>query len=343
MRKTIAAISASILGVGGALAASAAPASAAPLPDCDNATDHVVNPSVDPLDAWYMTCIPQYGMGKVEFTITTDAAHPFPAGYALNDGHQTVTSTPTSATVENYFQPLWNVDNSAFADTFTGAFMNLTETSSTGDHLSQTYGGGNGGSLEQTTMAFIIQSVGKAASLPADCTSDPSDPTYQGEYEVTYKPTTTTFTETIDSVVHKVTVTYTPAPLFLGLNFDTSGDGNDQDGFDTSKPICSSSGGITNFASSQADDGIAWFGAAYLAATNTASFMTTLDPLAEYNGVAIAPTIGPFAVTSTPTLATTGVDPGPAGAAGIGVLVLGIIATLVGVVRRRKRMPLAPR
>jgi hypothetical protein len=341
MRKTIAAISASILGVGGALVASAAPANAV-LPACTDATDHVVNPSVDPSDDWYMTCTPQYGMGKVEFTITTDAAHPFPAGYALNDGHQTVTSTPTSATVENYFQPLWNVDNSAFTDSFTGAFMNLTETSSTGDNLSQTYGGGEGGSVEQTTMAFVIQSVGKAASLPADCTSDPSDPTYQGEYEVTYEPTTTTFTETINSVVHKVTVTYTPAPLFLGLNFDTSGDGNDEDGFDATKPICSSSGGITNFAVSEADDGDAWFAAAFLSATNSPDYMSTLDPLAEFNGFADAPTIGPFAVTSTPTLATTGVDPGPAGIAGIGLLALGILATIIGVIRRRKRLPLAP-
>jgi hypothetical protein len=345
VRKTIAAISASVLGIGGAVMAGAAPASAA-MPTCTDATQHVLNPNVTAGDTWYMPCIPQYGMGKAEFTITTPASDPFPADYSLADGHQTVTSTPTQTQVHDYFEPLWEEFGSAGGADFSGAFANITEDTADATATSQPY---VPDFLEPSAMdvAFPIVSVGLAAAgLPASCTPMGSGATYQGEYEVTYGSTTTHFSQTIDDVARSVTITYTPAPLYIGLNF-TGGAGDEE--FDTTMPICASSGGNTTFAADESD--IDWDVAAYNA-TNLPPVLETLSPasgdlsLSSDPAEVIAATtsdLGSFTETSTPVLATTGVNTEPDGTLGAGLLSVGILATLVGVVRRRRRLPINSR
>lgn len=352
MKKTVAAISASVLGIGGAIVAAAAPASAA-IPTCSNVLQHEVDPSVTPADSWYMECIPKYGMGKAEFTITTPSTDPFPASYALDNGHQTVTSTPTAAHVKAYFKPEAELIGESL--TYTGAFVDLAEDSTDSTSTSQVYGTDLSSPVE-TTVAYPITSVGLATDgLPADCTPLGSGATYDGEYKVTYGPTTTHFSETIDNVVHAVTVTYTPPPLYLGLNFNSA---DEALGFDETKPLCASSGGQTNFApdfdESAPDDGIDWVSVAY----NATTLPPTLETLSPANGsigdiiddpdpgaliTATTTNFGSFAATSTPVLATTGVDAGPAGSLGAGLLSLGIIATGISVVRRRRRPLLGSR
>jgi hypothetical protein len=325
------------------LVAGAAPAQAA-LPKCTDATDHVVNPSVSPSDDWYMTCIPQYGMGKAEFILTAPADDPFPAGYSLTDGHQTVNSTPTAAQVHAYFEPLWDEAHTAGTATYTGAFMNLTEDATDATPTSQPYAPPTLGSGAMT-VAYPIKSVGPATSgLPADCTPSGSGATYQGEYEVVYGATTTHFSETIDNVVRSVPVSYTPAPLFLGLNFTGTAGSETLDGL---MPICASSGGTTTFAEN--DTSIFWDVAASNATTD-ASIMETLSPA---NGTfdpgdptsiirATTTSFGVFAVTSTPVLATTGVDPTPATELGVGLLSAGAILGAIAIFRRRRRSRVSP-
>ena len=328
MKKTLAAVGASVLGLAGALGAAAAPASAV-LPSCVDATDHVVNPAVSASDDWYMTCIPQYGMGKAEFSITTPASDPFPSGFSLDDGHQTVVSTPSTAQTQQYFTPLYAVSHSD-TPVFTGPFLNLAEDASS-TATEQSYG-------NDTTMAaaYPVVSVGKStAALPAACTpaSDPTA-TYEGEYLVTYAPVTAKFSETVGNIVRAVTVTFTPAPLLLALNFDTTASGSN--GFSTSLPQCVTAGGNTTFAAGSADfvDFIFITGGV---ATFDPNELITLDPATTDPAAAAASPVsrmGAFAATSTPVLATTGVDAGPAGVLGVSLLATGVAAFVFG--RRRR-------
>jgi LPXTG-motif cell wall-anchored protein len=347
VKKSIAAISASILGFGAAAAAGAAPAQAATLPPCNEASDHTASATVDPAtDDWYMTCAPVYGMGKAEFTITTDAAHPFPAGYSLADGHQTVTSSaPPKSEVKRYFgADFWHDHNIEVgfdsAASYGGAFMNLEKTS--GTSTSQTYGDDPSASKEMS-VAYRVASFGKATDpFPAACFPAGARPaaTYQGEYEVKYLPTTTTWVQVLKGVKRKVTVTYTPSPLFLGLNFDTTGDANSVDNFDSSMPQCASSGGITVQAASHDDDSDSWDGVVYNSATNNPQLMSTLVPQpATSSSPQTIPPLGSFTVTTTavpttPELAVTGFDAIPIGLAGGGLLLAGIGTLFVG--RRRR-------
>jgi hypothetical protein len=348
VKKTLAAIAASALGLGSALAVGGAPAQAV-TPKCTNSTQHEVNPAVSPTDEWYMTCIPQYGMGKAEFTITTGASDPFPAGYSLDDGHQTITSTPAAAQVKSYFNTQWTTFSPTEPASYDGAFVNLTDpTVSTA--TSQLYDGTADGDTPMM-VAYPIESAGMAPDgLPADCTPSGSGATYNGEYEVVYGPTTTHFSQTIGDVVHSVTVTYTPPPLYLGLNFDSADPGTP---FDESKAICASSGGQTTFAPDfDASDTVVaddWI----LAAVNAITFPSTLETLSPADAAPADPRdpddvvastttdFGSFAATSTPVLATTGVDEESGGEVGYGLLATGAILASIGFIRRRRGARLA--
>lgn len=116
MKKTIAALGASVLGLGSAVVAGAVPATAAPiLPDCENIQEQIgfiSSPTPDPEAIWFENCIPQYGLGKAEFTIVpseTDPAAEFPEGFEPLDGFDeegtgiTVSTTLDQARLTEYF------------------------------------------------------------------------------------------------------------------------------------------------------------------------------------------------------------------------------------------------
>jgi hypothetical protein len=154
-------------------------------------------------------------------------------------------------------------------------------------------------------------------------------------YEVTFKPTTTTFTETIGGKTVTTTVTTQAAPLDLGLNFSGGGlDGN--------APICAVSGTTVV----QADDGSDPVNQ-FVASLNEATFFTGTDPNTTLDpavanvadlGSSVA-TVADVSVTPTttgkPTLALTGVDARPAGIIGGGLLAVGIGLFVYGRTRRR--------
>jgi LPXTG-motif cell wall-anchored protein len=353
VKKTLAAVGASILGLAGALGASAAPASAA-TPLCTNAlNDHVVNPDVAPAtDAWYMTCVPQYGMGKAEYSITAPEGG-FPVDYSLADGHQTVvSSTPTAAQVESYFGDFYHDDHRGTAPVYTGAFINLTLNADASTSTTQVYDAFD--SNLPMTAAYPITSVAKlTTALPAACS--PDGETYEGEYVVNYAPITTTFSELVGTKVYKTTVTLTAPTLYLGLNFDSSG----YQGFDETKALCATSSAGTLFgpgtplanASTPATAASpalhtadlptgsdAWNTIANDAATNDSSDLTTLVPTtSSRSDLDPTPIVtgGPFSVTATSTLAETGVDATPAGILGGSLLIVGAGAFIFG--RRRRR------
>jgi hypothetical protein len=361
VKKTIAAIGASVLGLAGAAGAAAAPAAAVGTDSCTDATQHQVSTTAsDPSSgAWYMDCVPQYGMGKAEFTITPAAGQStFPAGYSLTDGKQTVvSSSPTAAQVESYFASDYALDHSTPA-TYTGAFLNLTQDTADSTAAVQQYSAPSG---EVMAAAFPITAVTKLAStalLPTDCTTATPTPTYAAAYEVTYAPATTSFSETIGGTKYTNTVTLTAPPLYLGLNFNAG----DPFGFDSGEALCASSSLGTVFApylNDPADPDAApslrsvdaqvtataapvgpdaWYTVALDAAGGQAPInMNTLIPtVTGFDDPDGTPISGAsFAVAAIPVLATTGVDAAPAGILGASLLLGGTGAFVIG--RRRRR------
>ena len=320
MKKSIAALSASILGVSGAVIAAAAPADAAPLPACTSIDDHVVSADAN-TQSWYMDCIPQFGLGKAEFTITSTT--PYPAGYTLTDGHQTVTSSVDDTAAAAY---LGDSKSELY-----GAFAFLEENGGS-TPTSQTYSGPIG------SMQGIFPIAGVASLDPADLPAGTSGcfpngtETYAHAYTVTFSPVTTTIKETIDDKVWTTVVTATPQPLILGLNFVAS----PGVGFDTTAAQCASSGGTTVVAENGSSAN--WTAVSEDEATLNSTILdeNSLDPSGDGSEFEF----GSFATTNTPVLAETGYDAAPAELLGGGLLFGGmalIALRFVGSVRRRAR------
>ena len=101
MKKSVALASASVLGVG-AVALGGTSAQAAPVVDaCTTANDHTISyPDIG--DNWYMDCIPQYGLGKVEFTIGSDVDLP-PEFLPISDPSVASVASNTGPAASTYF------------------------------------------------------------------------------------------------------------------------------------------------------------------------------------------------------------------------------------------------
>ena len=268
-----------------------------------------------------MDCIPQYGLGKAEFTITTTAPDTFPTGYNLVDGHQSVTSSVDTAAAVTYF----GADPSVAA----GGFLQMATPTST-TTSTQVYGFPFG----PEHAIFPVASVGKlTTTLPDGCFSNQQTPeTYAGTYVVTFKPTTTTFTETIGGKTVTTTVTTAAAPLELGLNFATGA-------LDPNAPLCAASGGNVFVADSSSDEN--WTALSEDEATLNAGVDQTLDPSAGGDIINLGSSVSTVAgvtvtpTTGKPTLALTGVDARPAGIIGGGLLAVGAGLFFYGRTRRR--------
>lgn len=297
----------SIVGLGLATIG-AGPAVAADVTDpCDTAYDHLPGGSTV-ADNWYMPCVPQFGLGKVEFNVDSDVD--FPTGFAsLDDPSVTSASANTGPNATTYM---------GSTSTIAG-FTALTETDA--QPRQRSYEG---------LMMFAISSVSKieVSDLPAACGSGP----YQTAFQVNYLPATVTFTQTVDGVEWTVVVTYTPSPLFLGLNFD---DG-DPINFDGDQVQCASS--TTGTTVALPDDSFAHLlvlgvHASFIELSN--SIVGTISPfptsdLDNGNPVGL---LGSFAA-KTPQLAETGVESSGLGLAGTLAVFIG--AMLLFFRRKRK-------
>jgi hypothetical protein len=328
LKKTIAAASAAFIGMVGAVAtgSSAQAADTVTVPgagnECTTSSQHTLSATADGTQGWYMDCVPQYGMGKAEFTITSENAdHPtrtFPTGFTLTDPSTTTATTSDNETaIAAYFAPA----------TFTGGFTEFTAQSATPDPThTQGYDG---------FAAFPIVSVVHTdiSHLPTDCTS--ASQTYTGVYAVNFKPVTTTFTKTINGVVWKYVVTSTPQTLFLGLNFAA--------GAFTDAPQCAATGTNDVFAPSAADPNFQTI--THDNATLGLGGLDTVDPfvgtfLPNANLGVIAPAADPVTPTASgPSLALTGINAAPAEWLGGGLIAAGLLflgLRFAGFSRRRR-------
>jgi hypothetical protein len=196
VKKTAAAFAATAFGAvsGGVLVGS--PAQAMPSDLCDAYTDHEITDDGS-LDAdWYMECVPQFGAGKVEFTIASDMD--FPPGYVADLTDPAVTAE-TNLDVGSATEYGLTPEHGAFQD-----IRIAEERSDATDY-------------EGSMVAPItrVRSVAVSA-LPEAC--DGED--YANAYRVDYGSVSTTFTQDIDGEPVSTEIDVTPAPLFLGFTAD---------------------------------------------------------------------------------------------------------------------------
>lgn len=310
MKSSVAIASTSIVGLGLATLA-AIPAQAADITEpCDSVLDHELSDTAFS-DSWYMDCVPQYGLGKVEFTI--DSTVDFPPEFApLTDASVTSTSANTGPAATTYFESTSPI----------AGFTQLVETVT--DSQERTY---------QGIMMFAVSGVSAidVSALPAGCAPGP----YEYAYRVDYLPATVTFTQTIDGVVWTTVVTYTPSPLYLGFNVTD----DDPATFDEDAVQCASSTTGTTLANP--DDFVSMLMVLGVHATalegpdNEWAGSLSPFPNADEEVGPVGP-LGSFAVTTpAPELAATGVESTGLGlAGGLSILAGSMLAFLW---RRRRR------
>ncbi|MDQ1556563.1 MAG: hypothetical protein QOI02_1565 [Actinomycetota bacterium] len=309
MKKSIAAVSAVVLGVGGAATGAFSASAADPISPCASALDHNVEPT-SAVDAhWYMACEPQFGLGKAEFTITS--TEQFPAGFTLADS--TETGSANLAGSGPYFS------GTVGSNTTTGLFAFSPHAYI--DAHTQSYG---------VFAAFPITSVEQfTGTLPATCTAN--NATYDHLYRVNYASAKTTLTQTVNGKSWKFTIPVHPQALILGLNFLDQGTG-----LDPARPLCAVVEGSTAYFGAQQGDGD-WDTIAGRFATQ--NFVETLVPLTDVNeDLGTFARVVPASTTPTasadPQLAETGVSPVPAGIAAASLLAIAVGFFAIG--RRRR-------
>lgn len=307
MKKSMAVASASAMGLGMVALGGAGAATAAPVTElCTDATEHEYS-TVELGDNWFMDCIPQYGMGKAEFSISS--AEPLPPAFLpLDDpGVASVFSGNGPAAAAYFGDP--------------SAPFGFVELNNAGDPLQYT-----------GKPIFPISAVGAIdpLTLPTSCQGDTYS--YGNAYSVTYAPVAVTFTQVIDGVEWSVDVTYAPQAMVLGLNFTDPFDGTLD--FDQAQCISNVSGTNTLFVFGDND-----FEQAMLATWALLTSDATLPP----QPVLLDTTdLGDFPLQQNalpgPGLADTGADISPLVLGAGGVALLGGAALLIlSRVRRRGR------
>lgn len=217
MKKSVAAASASAMGLGlVALGGSPAVADDVVIP-CTDMTEHV--PASAPIpDNWFMECVPQFGVGKAEFTVTS--TYTLPGDFLpLDDPGVTSTYSGDAAAAAAYVG----------VSGLPAGFSSFTEV----------------GPLQfEGNPIFPI--TGVSAILPEDLPSgcDPLNLAYGNAYRVDYAPVVITFTQSAGGYDWSVTLNFAAPSMFLGLSFNASGSAI----LDPSAPQCLSDGSETVLA-----------------------------------------------------------------------------------------------
>ena len=233
MKRSIAAIGAAVIGLTGAVVASA-PAQAATTPDCTSTSDHELKADPSAGD-FYFDCIPQYGTGKAELSLSNSVG--IPDDFSILDS--------ADATLNG------SVENDA-ASAYIGQSVNSGVIIGGTDQADAT------SQKVSAILATPIASVKKIsrASLPSACTQ--SNAAYDGAYKITYAPisitakTTPASGQTADGQPGKYFFAVRPAALYLGLNFSGSS-------FDGTAAQCSVSGKTVRFGADNSEaNGSQW-------------------------------------------------------------------------------------
>lgn len=353
VKKALAALGATVLGLGTAATGAALPAAAAPAPlppATEPCTD--INDQLDSTGSWasnwFQDCVPQYGVGKAEFTIVPDEDNPteeFPEGFVDltegEDGGITRTSTADLEALAEYFSTV---------DADEVGLTPIVPVAVDGDSAtSRTY---------LATVFAPVATIGNAgpedevpAEVLAACGFAETD--YAG-WVATYEPIDTTFTQTVDEAEWTYEITGEPKPSYFMISED-------------GETLCITDGTYTLLTSESTDiSGYFFylFGLVTVYPPNAVDFVPTdgqipdlsslaetfaslkfaadpLDPiqtLGTFSRSGITPPPPPPPVPG-PALAPTGADAAdlviPAAIAG-GVLLVGGALVVIAVVRRRR-------
>jgi hypothetical protein len=214
VKKTIAALGATVLGLGSVVVAGAVPATAAPvLPDCENMQEQLgaESGSPDPAEMWFENCIPQYGIGKAEFTIVadeTDSTVEFPEGftslekYDEGDSPISVSTTTDAAALTEYL----DAADAPFDFAPIIPIELIEEDASSQLYVAQVYN-----RIESISYA-------DAATTPAAITEicEFDDSVVFGGWVAAFDPIDTTFSQTVDGKAWDYTITgQSPDSYFL--------------------------------------------------------------------------------------------------------------------------------
>jgi LPXTG-motif cell wall-anchored protein len=265
---------------------------------------------------WFDTCIPQYGRGKTEFTITSDVD--FPADFKpLTDASVVVSANFNPAAAQTYFG----------ATSSTKPFDSFTRLDGLTTPKSQTYRFNDDGVFLRISK---VESILPAA-LPAACTAGGAPYTYWMAYKVTYLPTVITFDQVISGEHWKYQVTAAPAPIYLGMSPNEM----EHSPMSVTDAACWSDGTHTVRASS-ASDPTSYVDFANGNGTNWDKIHGTgIANQSPYPYTETLVSLGTFGrYYDPPALANTGSDTRPALFAGVGLLMAGLVATFV--TRRRR-------
>ncbi len=224
MKKTLAALGASVLGLGAAAVPAASAVAAPPLEPCTDILDQVESIG-DFNEVWLGDCIPQYGLGKVEFTIVADEdnpATPLPEGFTdLNDAFLSedspvaTSTTLDTAAIEAYF-----------FDTEAEGIMPITAIALDDETPeSQTY-------VALTVVPIASTGQATAENTPADVVSacEISWPAPEDEapdtigWFATFDPVDTTYTQTVGAAQWTYTITGQSNPSYFFFTYDSVDD-----------------------------------------------------------------------------------------------------------------------
>jgi hypothetical protein len=318
LRKTTALLSATTLGVAAAAAGAVAPASADIITDprCETFADHLDSTSLDPDADWYMECVPQYGLGKVEFTLDAPDSG-FPEDFDITTADHT--SSPDASGLAPYYEDL----GPSGVDAWIVPAEVEDDSTPTSLHVG-------------AALFAPVTSVGRLDEMPeavaAACEIDDETPALT--FVSNYAPVTTTFSFVgDDGVTYSAPVTATPDPTYyVFIGEESEGD----------PQIC-----ITDSTQTYRGDGSVSFEEAVIGLFTVPPFVWFADlDLQDPDLFYDLPSLGSFAFAAPapdpepePELAATGAEgTAPLGIAAGALALLGTALTVFAARRRRIRV-----
>ena len=218
MKKSIA-IGASVATAVGTTLASATGAQAVAQTDCANLAAYQTQTGqaiTTQYDNWVTSCLPQYGLGKAEFTVSSDVD--FPADFKpLSDAGVSVSTNWATSQLDAYFEG---------SDT-DRARLSMARLDDGSNHRSQAYRIGDGGRLVPFPIHSITRVTTTQVSAASGCDNPPVP--YTDAFIIDYDPLDITFTQEAGGEIWSTMVTVNPESVQVGMVVDGNGlyNGND--------------------------------------------------------------------------------------------------------------------
>lgn len=212
MKKSVA-IGAAVATALGTTLASATGAQAVAQTDCATLTDYqtsMIPTFTSQYDNWITSCLPQFGIGKAEFTVSSDVD--FPSDFKpLSDAAVTVSTNWATSQLNSY------MGNEVTDRTR----LSIARLDNGSNNRSQSYRIGDGGNLTPFPIHSITRVSTATVTAAAGC-NNPSFP-YTDAFIIDYDPLDITFTQEAGGEIWSTMVTINPDDVQVGFVIDDSG------------------------------------------------------------------------------------------------------------------------